>query len=290
MRHWTVLAIAMIASLCWTTRLQAQEYPPVTIPGTEVRTIETTIVNSDDYRFYVALPAGYAESSEVYPVLYVLDASNQFAMVVQTYRLLRAFNEIPPLLLVGIAHEKNFTHDRARDFTPTVLSQEEIRERYGAVMARYTPNSGQAPRFLEFFERDIIPFVEDNYRADSSDRGIFGHSYGGLFVAYALFNAPDLFRRYLIASSASWWDDDVVLMDEAKLAEDRADLDAKVLATVGGDEGELIVGAWARLRTRLSSRDYPEFQFKALMFPGETHVSVPPRTYSTALRFLYGRD
>jgi predicted alpha/beta superfamily hydrolase len=46
---------------------------------------------------------------------------------------------------------------------------------------------------------EIIPLVERSYRI-TDDRGIMGHSLGGLFAAYALFEAPDLFRRYGILS------------------------------------------------------------------------------------------
>jgi hypothetical protein len=121
-----------------------QGFPEVNLPDTEMRAITSSAVSGYEYGVWVALPAGYSESSESYPVLYFLDASSQFGMVVQTYRLLRAGNEIPPLLIVGIAHTGDFFSfsDRARDFMPTELSQDQVREKYGSAMAGFLPVSG----------------------------------------------------------------------------------------------------------------------------------------------------
>ena len=164
-----------------------------------------------------------------------------------------------------------------------------MRQKYGKGTAGYTPASGGAPVFLRFLREEVIPFVENNYRASASDRGIFGHSYGGLFVAYTLFNDPELFQKYLISSSASWWDGDVVLSYEAIMREQRKQLPARVLATVGTGERPLIKEGWERLRERLDSAGYEGFEFTALAFEGESHVSVPPTAYTKALRHLYRR-
>jgi predicted alpha/beta superfamily hydrolase len=61
---------------------------------------------------------------------------------------------------------------RARDFTPTKTSRE--------------ATSGGAAAFLDFLEHEVIPFVDRTYRTIPSDRGLLGHSYGGLFAIYAL--------------------------------------------------------------------------------------------------------
>jgi len=41
------------------------------------------------------------------------------------------------------------------------------------------------------------------------------------FTAYVLFNDPELFQKYLISSSDSWWDSEVVLSYEATMREQR---------------------------------------------------------------------
>lgn len=62
-------------------------YPPVTIPGTEVRTIRSAFVNQE-YLISVALPFHYEEHPDCrYPVIFVLDADLSFGIVVETMRM-----------------------------------------------------------------------------------------------------------------------------------------------------------------------------------------------------------
>jgi hypothetical protein len=224
----------------------------------------------------------------VYPTLYILDATQEYAMTVGIYRLLRAFNEVPPMLIVGIEHIRDFIGHRARDFTPMVMTREQIASKYGDYLAMLLPQTGGAHSFHRFVKEEVIPLIEKGYRADPADRGIFGHSAGGLFVAYALFTDPDLFQKYLISSSASWLDDDAVLAYETNLYEKRKQLSARVMCTVGTDEGNVIVSGWQRLCDRLKSRTYAGLDLTTMTFDGESHVSVPAIAYSRALRVLYG--
>lgn len=119
----------------------------------------------------IALPRDYELSPARYPALYVLDACPQFGLLVQTYRLLRHSNLIPPPVLVGIACE------------------------------------GAVSRFLQCFGDEFIPFVEAEYRVNPADRTLVGDSFGGLFGSYVLFNTPNLFNRHLIVSPTAWWND-----------------------------------------------------------------------------------
>jgi uncharacterized protein len=64
---------------------------------------------------------------------------------------------------------------------------------------RPTPTS-DAGNFLQFIKEELISIVEKEYRADPSRRILVGHSCGGLFGVFALFEAPGLFDT-LIKSS-----------------------------------------------------------------------------------------
>ena len=48
---------------------------------------------------------------------------------------------------------------------------------------------------------------------DPDRQALLGHSYGGLFGAYVLFNHPGSFRHYLLASPSLWWNGQRVLQD-----------------------------------------------------------------------------
>ena len=62
--------------------------PQVTIPNTEARIVSSAYVDQE-FKVFVGLPRGYADSDKTYPVLYVLDANGEFGIVTETVRLLR---------------------------------------------------------------------------------------------------------------------------------------------------------------------------------------------------------
>jgi len=205
--------------------------------------------------------------------------------VEETYRWIRAFDEIPPLILVGIsweADEAQSIYFRARDYIPTEVSPDSL----SPSLARLTPASGGAPEFLTFIKEELIPFIENEYRVDPTDRGLFGYSHGGLFASWVLFNTQGLFHRYLIGSPSIWWDNYVVLDHEASLAEHTNSLPARVFLSIGSEEG---LTAFSRLRERLESRGYKDLHLTTIVFDGENHTSAIPAIYSRAFRVLYGR-
>src|SRR5437764_15476926 len=62
---------------------------------------------------YVATPANYNSNGESYPVLVLLDADDepQFTAAVANIAFLTNRGAIPSLLVVGITHGKDRTHD-----------------------------------------------------------------------------------------------------------------------------------------------------------------------------------
>ena len=81
---------------------------------------------------------------------------------------------MPEVILVAVVNT-----DRTRDLTPT-----KIADRPG--------ETGGADRFLDFFEKELIPAIESRYRTQKF-RVFAGHSLGGLFALHALFTRPELF-------------------------------------------------------------------------------------------------
>jgi predicted alpha/beta superfamily hydrolase len=269
-----------------------QRYPPFTLRDTEVRPITSEAVKGMEYRVVVTLPEGYETSTGKYPTVYFLDAWAGGGLIIDTYRLLRMYDEIEPLLLIGISWEgtmQDWLQYRSRDYIPTHIAPKKLAEQFGQQLAGLTPASGGASNFLRFLRDELIPFVETKYRADPSKRALFGFSYGGLFSTWVLFNTPELFSRYLIGSPALFWDDYMVLKKEPAPANVKPRSGTKVFLSVGSLEGESIITSWVRLRDGLSSGNYAGVDLSAVMFEGETHNSVIPATFSRAFRILYGR-
>lgn len=148
--------------------------------------------NGTQYVLYVHVPAQCAGGG--CPAVYLLDGAMwlpTFAKIDDAYSRV---HDMAPVVLVGIGYLNavNTSDLRKRDFTPA----------FGR-----TPNrTGGADAFLDVLQHEIIPYAEAHLPIDGHERGLVGHSYGGLFAAYALARAPDLFDRYLILSPALWFD------------------------------------------------------------------------------------
>ncbi len=157
------------------------------------------------------------------------------------------------------------------DYTPTVNPRSRKR-------------TGGAAAYLDFIEREVIPFIESTYRADPGRRAYSGHSYGGLFGAHALLSRPGLFCCYILSSPSFWYDGHVMWRLEAEYAKHHKDLRAKVYVGIGGLEqprpgpspGPMydMVGDVRTFEAKLRSRKYPGLTIRSFVMPGATHETV----------------
>lgn len=231
-----------------------------------------------DYRIYVALPQGYEKGSSRYPVFVTLDADGTFALATQAYRLLQVEQGTPELIIIGIGYEMTGTARRTRrerDLTPT--------------QSRPNSTTGGASGFFAFITETLMPRVEANYRVDSNDRAIFGHSLGGLFGLYALFEQPDVFRRYIISSPSLWWDNALILRKEALFSVGRTSLEKSIFMSVGANESDDMLQHFQPLADALRSRKYRGIEFTATILYDETHMSAFLAGFIRGIRSVYVR-
>ena len=268
-------------------------------PGTETRTVHSKILGQD-LELYVKLPWTYAQSDKVYPVLFSLDGNRSFPL----YSTMSLIFETPgrtteEILIAGVGYQLDpdrlrglaqWAAWRTRDLIPV---PDEGTDRYwnktlSALLGGEDQNvrSGGAPRFLQSLREEIVPFVEANYRISSANRGLAGYSYGGLFVLYTLFHAPEVFTRYFAGSPTM---EDYLFEYEEGYASQHTDLEARLFITAGGNESDLLEPV-QRMLTRLQSRGYPKLQVLSHVFEGEGHSSAYAASVSRALCMLYGED
>ena len=282
MRLSPLLLLAMVACAINEGVGEADRWKP--FPGaladTESRDL-TSEVTGRTYRISVALPQDYATSNKTYPVLYAVDANTQFGTVVEAARLLHLEEAVPELIIVGIGYPVGWLTNgdgwRLVDLTPTVDSSK--------------GGGGEAPGFLEFMRRELIPLVEAEFRARPTGRALYGHSLGGLYALYALFAGEGTFERYIAGSPSFGWDDRVILRQEAVYAESHDFLSAHLFLSSGSLEnseewGESVAEV-KKFVTKLATRSYRELRVATAYFSDETHMSVIPATVSRGLRAVY---
>ena len=138
----------------------------------------------------VQLPKSYqSEPNKVYPVIYRLDGAGNIPLASAIIERLQNDNRAPEVITVAIENT-----NRLRDFYPTVN-----KEPQGPV-----GEGGGAAKFLAFFEQELIPLVNKNYRTHDY-KVISGASAGGVFALYALQENPELFQAHIAYSPAVWW-------------------------------------------------------------------------------------
>ncbi|MEN8374776.1 MAG: alpha/beta hydrolase-fold protein [Gemmatimonadota bacterium] len=258
------------------------------------RTI-TSEITGRTYEISVALPLGYETTEATYPVLYAVDANGELGTVVEAARLMRFDGIVPDLLIVGIGYPVGRFFDatplRAVDLTPT--EDPEFLRWWSEELPDFPPleGTGGAPGFLDFIRQELIPLVESEYRAESSGRALFGHSFGGLFALYALFQGEGTFERFIVGSPSLFWDDRATFDFEAAYAETHATLEADLFLAVGllealdGEEYAMVSNV-EDLATILEARNYEGLRLETMFFEDETHTSVIPPTVSRGLRVI----
>ena len=256
----------------------------LTLRETEVRHLVARS-NGIAYKVYVSLPTGYASSTARYPVLYLLDADYSFPIARAIVQHLSDRQRLKPLIVVGIAYDgpDQYRLNRTRDYTPRFFAT-------GGYGEELQKNSGGGPKFLKFIREELFPEIDSHYRTDPKERGLTGHSYGGLFTNWVLLTAPDAFNRYIIVSPSLWYAERFMFGEE-KASRARPAPAARAYFAVGAREGNAehdMVVDLKRMASALSER--PSLAVKQEVFDDETHDSVFPTAVSRGIRFVFGGD
>ena len=258
-------------------QLSAQDdptFPSVSLPGTELRQLSSSVTGRD-YDIYIKFPDNYDSlRAKTYPVLYVLDGQWDFKLLDSIQGGLNYDRFTPDILIVGITYSgdnPDYESLRAMDYTP--------------VSDRSISGSGGAPEFHTFLKEELIPFIEENYRADAGQRILMGSSFGGSFTLYALFTEPGLFSGYVAASPAVPFGQNAAFLQEAGYADMHDDLPARLFISVG--EIEPLAAPVQKFMNILSQRDYPGLELETRIIAGERHAGNKPEAYNRGLRFIF---
>ena len=248
----------------------------VTLPHTEVRQLQSSETGRD-YDIYIRLPELYdLFQAKKYPVLYVLDGQWDFKLLDSIYGGLHYDGFVPEMIIVGITYSgyPNYEALRAMDYTPVADS--------------HISGSGDAPKFFTFLKEQLLPFIESNYRVDSSQRVLMGSSFGGTFTLYAMFSEPTLFRGYVAASPAVPYGQRFAFQQEADYASHHKDLPVRLFLSVG--ELEELAGPVQEFMQVISERGYTGLEMETRTIEGERHAGNKPEAYNRGLRFIFQEE
>lgn len=261
--------LSIVTLLCLAVGI-AHAGEPIIIGDTV--TIQSKIMG-EERSFLVSTPPEY-DSGGRFPVLYMTDGSGHFTHTRGTVDFLADNGLMPQVIIVAVNNT-----DRTRDLTPTrVNPQENDGPGYD------TSTSGGAPVFLDFFEKELIPYVDSHYRTQPL-RLFSGHSFGGLFALNAFFSRPEMFDMVLSVGPSLDWDEDLPVRQAKEFFENRKELNAVLfVAMANEEEGDPRPNRLDRLEGELKKADTTGFEWQVMRFPDETHGSVVLRAHYWGLR------
>lgn len=218
-----------------------------------------------------------------YPVIYLLDGSENFNTVVSITEHMEESSLCPPMIVVGIVHQ-----DRLSELT-TGTDKE-----LPAVI-------GNGEKFMSFIGKELIPFIDANYPT-TPYKTFIGHSLGGLTVINTFLHQPNLFNSYVSLDGSLWWNNKKVVR-EAKTILPTQNYKGKTLFMAMANRLERGVdtisvqkdtsGSTALIRSNLefikdlSRMKATQLRFKSKFYEDDDHPSVRLIGEYDALRFIF---
>ncbi|AEH02557.1 alpha/beta hydrolase-fold protein [Lacinutrix sp. 5H-3-7-4] len=233
---------------------------------------------------WIHIPEDF-DNNKLYPVIYVLDASQNFYVLTGMLKQLLPW-QIPNSIVVGIKNT-----DRTRDFTNTNVPFQRGQE---------SKTSGGASNFLKFIDKELKPFINNKYPTENNNT-IIGHSTAGLFVLYTFLHHENSFDNYLAIDPSLWWDKENLVKETQKLLNRGNRKEKSLYIAVANSIGKAIDTVKVRkdktipteqIRANLKFHDIlvknnKDINFKWEYFDNEDHRSIVVPAQYNGLRSIF---
>lgn len=233
---------------------------------------------------WIHIPEDF-DNNKLYPVIYVLDASQNFYVLTGMLKQLLPW-QIPNSIVVGIKNT-----DRTRDFTNTNVPFQRGQE---------SKTSGGASNFLKFIDKELKPFINNKYPTENNNT-IIGHSTAGLFVLYTFLHHENSFDNYLAIDPSLWWDKENLVKETQKLLNRGNRKEKSLYIAVANSIGKTIDTVKVRkdktipteqIRANLKFHDIlvknnKDINFKWEYFDNEDHRSIVVPAQYNGLRSIF---
>ncbi|WP_282079543.1 alpha/beta hydrolase [Aquimarina algiphila] len=273
--------------------LFSQKLEPKERIGHEPDHIISSEITKKEYLIHLSFPKNYSNRDTItYPVLYVLDGKSTHRYFNSSYI---DFEKTENVILVGISHKVNGMESRINRFNDytayrDTISDRKFEKKFG--LEKGTIKTGGADKFLECIKKEIVPFIDKHYKTNS-DRGISGHSLGGLFTAYCFLSSDNYFTRFGINSPSFQLNEEIFLEPAIIKFTNNQKWDikpTKVFISTGEDESPEMVSNMVKFSLHLKKRNYENIDMNWCIYRNETHASVIPSSLNGTLITIYGKE
>jgi predicted alpha/beta superfamily hydrolase len=242
----------------------------IKVSGQDGYTVKKDSIQSDvlkqNRKLSIYLPDGYDAKDAKFPVIYVLDADGRDQHTVPTARFLFVNNKMPKAIIIGV-----FNIDRNHDFLPD--------------SSQAAATGGGADNFLQFFKKELIPYINNNFKTEPFNV-LIGHSYGGVFVMHALLTDPDLFDAYIAIDPSFWYKNQMQVKSAQNEFLKSRNWNKPIF--ISGREGEGMKGMGITSMEKVLKSSAPNgLKWKIVAYPNEDHGSIPFKSVYDGLRYIF---
>ncbi|KAF2115961.1 Alpha/Beta hydrolase protein [Lophiotrema nucula] len=188
----------------WSFNPIVTAFPPTVLPNIQYYNVTN---GTWTYQVHISYPLNWTSTNadSTVDTLYVLDGNALAHTATEAFRKRRSvdFNQ-PDTIVVSIGYpdlipDSPYSNGRYYDYQmPVCANCSAPTEPVGI------PSGGEA--FITFIDTVLRPWIHSHFPNVNFNRdGLYGHSFAGLFVVYAMFVRPDLFDVFLSASPYLIW-------------------------------------------------------------------------------------
>lgn len=277
------LALLLLFLITHSTHLFAQsESKPITLGLSEE--FNSKILN-ETRTINIYLPEGYNQNDTLkYPVIYIPDGGvdEDFIHLTGIIRFDTEpwVNRFPKSIVVGI---KNI--NRRKDFTFPVANLDFL-DKTGFKKTMF-PAYGGSTNYIAFLEKELQPYIEKKYKANTN-RTIIGESMAGLLITEIALNHPTLFNTYIIVSPSLWWGGEALLHKPNALLQNKTRKSVNIyIGAPNKKEDEQMYqeaqGLYSMLKEDTNIRLFFDY------LPDESHATVLHQAAYNAFKMIYAK-
>jgi len=285
-KYFSFAGLLLLAVGC---HVSSDRHNAITTKETPVSTRLYAQAVGDSFSIFVSLPADYhPEGKESYPVVYLLDANLYFDIMATTINKYAEVGLAPNVILVGIGYKDFLTMDSLRNRDDT----------YPLAIPEYEMSvSGGADKFLWFINNELVPYIDQAYKTDTTKRVLMGHSLGGYFTMYALQQSlagkESKVHNY-IAASPSLHYNNYYLLSQFKSNAIQQHAKTKLFLTYGGlensnDTTSLTLDNLSAQLTAVLPKQADGVAYKCEIYSNLDHMDTQLPTFVKGLQWVFAQ-
>jgi len=215
-------------------------------------------IMEEDRLLYIHLPDDYESSNDSYSVVFQLYSHftyNYYLPAIRTTDIMGENGQAPKMIVVGIKNQEF----RYRDLLPE--------DHWGV--------KSEIDNFLKFFETELIPFINENYRVNKY-RILSAPQAGAAFGVYAMSVKPKLFNAFFLTSPFWVESSQETLLSKFTDAVEQNDYsNIFIMLSYGKYESGKELDAIIKFKNLMNKIESPSFEFYDNMLDSDFDFSTP---------------